>query len=86
MAQTGAKAEAARCRMTPQELRAALTDLGWSAPHLARLLGVGEKTPTNWMLGRAKVPEDVAEWLALYLRNHRQLMTWRAAGKERGGD
>lgn len=57
--------------MTPAELRAALTELGWSAPHLARLLGVGEKTPTNWLLGRAKVPQDVEEWLDLRLGRHR---------------
>lgn len=72
--------------MTPQELRAALTELGWSSTHLARLLGVREKTPTNWLLGRANVPADVAEWLVLYLRNHRHLVAWRTAGKERGGE
>ena len=60
--------------MTPNELRAALTELGWSAPHLARLLGVGEKTPTNWLLGRARVPQDVAEWVVWYLRQYRWLM------------
>ena len=76
--------------MTPNELRAALTELGWSAPHLARLLGVGEKTPTNWLLGRAKVPQDVAWWLDRYARwcqigLHNQPPPRAAAGKERGG-
>ena len=75
--------------MTPQELRAALTELGWSAPHLARLLGVGEKTPTNWLLGRAKVPDDVAEWLhqcvSIYHWGMVKNMPRAAAGKETGG-
>lgn len=60
--------------MTPADLRAALTELGWSAPHLARLLGVGEKTPTNWLLGRAKVPVDVAVWLSGHIVWHQQAM------------
>ena len=77
--------------MTPQELRAALTELGWSAPHLARLLGVGEKTPTNWLLGRAKVPQDVADWVDEYAYGHRWFLFCRppprtAAGKEMGGE
>ena len=76
--------------MTPNELRAALTELGWSAPHLARLLGVGEKTPTNWLLGRAKVPQDVAWWIKEYLYGHRAFLficppPRAAAGKETGG-
>jgi transcriptional regulator with XRE-family HTH domain len=75
--------------MTPDELRAALKELGWSAPHLARLLGVGEKTPTNWELGRAKVPSDVSQWVSVYVYNHRVLVRSApraAAGKERGGE
>ena len=77
--------------MTPNELRAALTELGWSAPHLARVLGVGEKTPTNWLLGRAKVPDDVASWVSRYARwcrigLHNQPPPRAAAGKERGGE
>jgi transcriptional regulator with XRE-family HTH domain len=76
--------------MTPDELRAALTELGWSAPHLARLLGVGEKTPTNWLLGRAKVPEDVGEWiegsLSVFRWGIMKNMPRAAAGKERCGE
>lgn len=77
--------------MTPAELRAALKELGWSAPHLARLLGVGEKTPTNWLLGRTKVPEDIGRWLLMRLHVHQSVEQSyppprAAAGKERGGE
>lgn len=54
--------------MTPQALRDTLTQLGWSTTHLARVLGVGAKTPTNWVLGRAKMPQDLAQWLERYAR------------------
>lgn len=45
--------------MTPQQLKATLTELGWSTTHLAHVLGVGAKTPSNWTTGRTKMPHSI---------------------------
>jgi len=55
-------------------LRATLETLGWNAPYLARLLGVPDKTPTNWLLGRYQMPSDAAAWLARRLDDHHRAM------------
>jgi plasmid maintenance system antidote protein VapI len=55
-------------------LRATLATLGWRAPYLARLLGVPDKTPTNWLLGRYQMPPDAAAWLARRLDDHHRAM------------
>jgi plasmid maintenance system antidote protein VapI len=60
--------------MTPPTLRATLETLGWRAPSLARLLGVPDKTPTNWLLGRYQMPPDAAAWLARRLADHHRAM------------
>lgn len=49
--------------MTPAELRATLDHLGWSARQLGEMLEMHPKTPQHWLLGRAAVPPDVADWL-----------------------
>jgi plasmid maintenance system antidote protein VapI len=60
--------------MPPSTLRATLETLGWRAPYLARLLGVPDKTPTNWLLGRYQMPPDAAAWLARRLDDHHRAM------------
>lgn len=60
--------------MTPTTLRSTLAKLGWSARHLARLLGVQPTTPHNWLLGRNAMPADSAAWLARRLADHERAM------------
>jgi plasmid maintenance system antidote protein VapI len=60
--------------MSPGALKATLKTLGWNAPHLAKLLGVPTKTPTNWLLGRYAMPADAAAWLARRLDDHHRAM------------
>jgi hypothetical protein len=41
---------------------------------LARLLGIPERTPGNWTMGRYAVPADVAAWLQRRLSEHQRMM------------
>ena len=49
--------------MTPAALKSTLATLGWSARQLGTMLGMSERSPGNWLLGRSAVPPEVAAWL-----------------------
>lgn len=62
--------------MTPQELRAALAVLHWSAGDLAHHIGQPVNRVRNWARhdDRYRVPDDVAAWLSRRVAEHRAMM------------
>ena len=56
--------------MTPCNLSAALTALGWSQRELARQLGVAESSVRQWMTGKSRMREELAAWLLDLARYH----------------
>ena len=63
--------------MTPEEMRAALADLGWSQADLARRLSeksdepVAATTIWRYVSGRSKIPAGLAAYLRLAVRARR---------------
>jgi hypothetical protein len=60
--------------MSPAALRSALGILGWSTRHLARILGLPERTPSEWTAGRYAMPAEYSAWLQRRLAAHEQAM------------
>ena len=50
--------------MTPAQLRARLAALGWTQRHLAKMLGVTERTVSRWLAGSTPVPLHCQRYLA----------------------
>jgi len=50
-------------KMTGADLRAALSELGWSQGDLAVRLGIHRNAVTEWAQGRRAVPKYAAEYL-----------------------
>ena len=55
--------------MNTDELRGALSALGWKQSELARRVGVGDTTVSRWVSGDA-VPQPVAAYLGIALEIH----------------
>lgn len=49
--------------MTPARFSEVLDQLGWSRRWLAAQLHAGTTTVDQWAMGKASVPEPVAQWL-----------------------
>jgi hypothetical protein len=49
--------------MSPYRIGLYLTTIGWSERELARRTGHHQTEVRRWMIGAAKIPADVAEWL-----------------------
>ena len=56
--------------MTPADLSAALTALGWSQRELARQLGCAESSVRQWLTGKARMRADLAAWVLDLARYH----------------
>lgn len=50
--------------MTGTQLAATLARIGWGATALAMHLGMSRQGVQQWLIGRVRVPQDVADWLA----------------------
>jgi len=50
--------------VTGAELAVALRTIGWSQRELARRVGVDETRVRRWARDAARMPDDVAAWLA----------------------
>lgn len=53
--------------MTPDELREALAELGWSQAKFARLIGTHPNAVCNWATGKARVPGSAVAYLRVVL-------------------
>jgi hypothetical protein len=70
--------------MTPAELHAALTAIGWSGRELAIRIGSHRNLPTAWLQGRTPIPPPIATWLNRLARLHQQNpppSNWRTASR-----
>ena len=56
--------------MTPADLSAALTALGWSQRELARQLGCAESSVRQWLTGKSRMRPALAAWLLDLARYH----------------
>jgi hypothetical protein len=57
--------------MTADDLRAALSAIGWTPIRLAQALRVSRQTVTRWLAGQRPVPVPVAAWLDAIATCHR---------------
>lgn len=53
--------------MNSIDLKAALSDLGWSQKDLASRLGCDQDTVSRWSTGKTPVPAHVAEYMRVVL-------------------
>jgi hypothetical protein len=53
--------------MTPDEMRAALTELGWKQADFWRRAGLDKNTPSRWLSGATPIPEWVGAYLGVML-------------------
>lgn len=56
--------------MTSPDISAALVSLGWSQRELARQLGVAESSVRQWLTGKSRMREPLADWLLDLARYH----------------
>lgn len=53
--------------MNSIDLKAALSDLGWSQKHFASRLGCDADTVSRWCTSKTPVPDYVAEYIRVVL-------------------
>jgi hypothetical protein len=58
--------------MTPAELKAALTAIGWSGRELSIRADCHRNLPVRWLHGSIPVPLSIAAWLNRLARFHEQ--------------
>jgi transcriptional regulator with XRE-family HTH domain len=53
--------------MTPNELRGALSELGWNQADFCRKAGLNKDTPGRWLSGKTEIPAWVPAYLGAML-------------------
>jgi len=59
--------ETSPAEMTPDQLRAALEELGWRQADLCRKAGLHKDTPGRWLTGKTPIPAWVPAYLGAML-------------------